>query len=479
MLRLLLALALCSPLFAQAKPAEHLWYSVLLDGRKIGSFESSRTVSAGIVTTRQLLDIEFDRAGTSIAMSSHENSTETAQGKPLGFSSMTKLSGSETHIDGQLQGDTLLVRVTNAAGVEDRQIPWPKGALLAEGIRLASMKMPLKPGQTQVDLSFQPSNLTSVEVTSTVGKRETVNLPAGRKSLQRIDQTFDFSGNPVRNTAWVDNERDVYKLTMPAIGVELTLLECSKTCANAPNQTSDVFNHTLMQAPRALRREETGSSLRYTIVPTGEGAPLVFPQTSEQSVERDENSLIVEVFRDARRGIGEPPAESDFASNDWLQSDTPEIIALARGATLGIEDDKERMQALESFVRGFITNKSLGVGYASALQVALNPEGDCTEHAVLLAALGRALGIATRVVDGLAYSEHFANRRNVFVPHAWMQAWVDGRWQSFDAALAGFDAGHIAFSSGDGDPWRFYNGLDLLGRTKLLKVEATGNATRQ
>jgi hypothetical protein len=67
----------------------------------------------------------------------------------------------------------------------------------------------------------------------------------------------------------------------------------------------------------------------------------------------------------------------------------------------------------------------------------------------------------------------------VFVPHAWMQAWVDGRWQSYDAALAGFDAGHIAFSSGDGDPWRFYNGLDLLGRTQLLKIESTGNATLQ
>ena len=113
------------------------------------------------------------------------------------------------------------------------------------------------------------------------------------------------------------------------------------------------------------------------------------------------------------------------------------------------------------------------------LQIVRKPEGDCTEHAVLLATLGRALGIATRVVDGLAYTDYFANRRNVFVPHAWMQAWVDGRWKSFDAALAGFDAGHIAFSSGDGDPWRFYNGLDLLGRTKLLKVEATGNATRQ
>lgn len=479
MLRLLATLALILPLIAQARPAPQLWYSVLLDGRKIGSFESSRTVEEDVVTTRQRLDIEFDRAGTSIVMSSHESSQETIDGRPLGFTSSSKLSGSENQVDGRIDGDTLHVRVTNTEGSQERQMPWPDGALLAEGLRLSSLRMPLEQGQEHTDLSFQPSSLVAVEVTSTVGERERVNLPSGRKSLYKIEQVFDFSGTLVHNSAWVDRERDVYKLTMPALGVELTLLECSKTCATAPNQTSDVFRHTLMQAPRALRREETATSLRYTIAPLGDGAPLDFPRTSEQDVERDGQSMIIEVYRHARAGIGEPPEPADYAANDWLQSEAPEIIAMARGATYGIEGDAARMQALESFVRGFITDKSLGVGYASALQIVRKPEGDCTEHAVLLAALGRALGIATRVVDGLAYADYFASRRNVFVPHAWMQAWVDGRWQSYDAALAGFDAGHIAFSSGDGDPWRFYSGLDLLGRTKLLKVESMGNATRQ
>ena len=48
----------------------------------------------------------------------------------------------------------------------------------------------------------------------------------------------------------------------------------------------------------------------------------------------------------------------------------------------------------------------------------------------------------------------------------------DGRWRSFDAALPGFDAGHIALAVGDGDPWKFYAGLDLLGRIELRKAEA-------
>jgi hypothetical protein len=137
------------------------------------------------------------------------------------------------------------------------------------------------------------------------------------------------------------------------------------------------------------------------------------------------------------------------------------------------------MQALETFVRGYISNKNLSIGYASALEVARKPEGDCTEHALLLAALGRSLGIATRVVDGLAYAPGFAGNDHIFVPHAWMQAWIDGRWQSFDAALNGFDAGHIAFSTGDGDPWRFYQSVDLLGRVKLQRLEAIDKSHRR
>ena len=57
------------------------------------------------------------------------------------------------------------------------------------------------------------------------------------------------------------------------------------------------------------------------------------------------------------------------------------------------KSDAERMRELEKFVFGYIDKKSLNVGYASALETARTRQGDCTEHALLLAALGRARGI--------------------------------------------------------------------------------------
>ena len=78
--------------------------------------------------------------------------------------------------------------------------------------------------------------------------------------------------------------------------------------------------------------------------------------------------------------------------------------------------------------------------------------GDCTESAVLLAALGRSIGIPTKVASGLVYSrDAYHGVRNVFMPHSWVLAYVDGRWRSFDAALGAFDSSHIALTISDGE----------------------------
>src|SRR4051794_20179316 len=91
-------------------------------------------------------------------------------------------------------------------------------------------------------------------------------------------------------------------------------------------------------------------------------------------------------------------------------------------------------------------------GHYSALGTIERRAGDCTEAAVLLAALGRSAGIPTKVANGLVYSrEHYHRVANVFLPHSWTLAYVDGRWRSFDLALDSFDSTHIALTVGDGD----------------------------
>lgn len=476
MRRCLLVLLLALPALVRATPPEQQWFTVLLDGRKIGSFESTRTIADGKVETRQALDLTLDRAGVRVTLGSTETATETKAGKPIAFRSVSRLSGSESVIEGTVEGDTLHIVTRNGGAEQRRSQPWPKGALLAEGLRLAGLRAGLAPGTRYTALAFQPSSLDAPEVLNIVGAPEAVDLPGGRKSLNPVEQTLAFPGVPMKMRAWVDADQTVYKLTMPVMGVELTLLACDRACATAPNQGSDVFDRTLVAAPHALSPDQLAGSVRYALVAREASKPLELPDTDEQRVERRGDTVLVTVHRKARARGEDKPGKDDYLPNDWLQSKAPEVVALAQRAAGDARDPLVRMQRVEAFVRSFIRNKSLGVGYASALEVARNPEGDCTEHAVLVAALGRALGVATRVVDGLAYAPGFAGREQVFVPHAWAQAWIDGRWQSFDAALRGFDAGHIALSVGNGDPWRFYAGLDMLGRIEMRAAEPVSAA---
>lgn len=470
----LLALA-CT---AHAAPPAQQWYTVLLDGRKIGSFQSTRTIRGDQVQTTQTLDIKFDRAGISIGLRNSESSTETLAGKPLAFSSTASMSGIETRIDGRV-ADGRIEATTAVGGVtRKRELPWPEGALMPEAARLMGLRKGLAEGTHYEALAFQPSALEGVRIDTRIGPRETVELPGGTRQLVRAEQTMTVAGTSMSSRSWVDAEETVYKLVMPLMGVDLVLLACDRACATAPNQSSDVFERTLLVAPRALSPAELAKPMRYTLDWRGSGKFDGLISTDEQTARLEGAVQVLTVDPAAHAAsASEHPGKDEWRPSDYLQSEAPEILALARKAVGNAKDPQQKMRRIETFVRGFISNKNLNVGYASALEVARKPEGDCTEHAVLVAALGRASGVATRVATGLAYAPGFAGKNQVFVPHAWAQAWIDGRWRSFDAALKGFDSGHIALAVGNGDPWKFYAGLELLGNLELKAAEPLPSPT--
>jgi transglutaminase-like putative cysteine protease len=76
--------------------------------------------------------------------------------------------------------------------------------------------------------------------------------------------------------------------------------------------------------------------------------------------------------------------------------------------------------------------------FGSSREVLRDMRGDCSEAAILAAALLRARGIPSRVALGFASAG-----RGVFVGHAWTEAWLgaEAGWVGVDAALGQFPAG--------------------------------------
>jgi hypothetical protein len=86
-----------------------------------------------------------------------------------------------------------------------------------------------------------------------------------------------------------------------------------------------------------------------------------------------------------------------------------------------------------------IEDKGLGTAVASAREVMERRSGDCTEHAILLAAMTRAVQIPSKLVAGLVYHD------GGFAYHMWVEVWTGEGWFALDPTLGegSVDATHI------------------------------------
>ena len=140
----------------------------------------------------------------------------------------------------------------------------------------------------------------------------------------------------------------------------------------------------------------------------------------------------VSILAAARPTLKEAPTDRHHHNTWVLDFDEDAIQGLL--AELAAEHDNVPSPAeLEQFVFDHITNKSYSRAFDLASRVAATREGDCTEHAVLLAALARAHGYPARVVFGNLVLD-FDEGLFAF-GHAWAEIYVDDAWQIRDATL--------------------------------------------
>ncbi len=465
-LLLLLAGALCSlPVQAESR-----WYAIRLGDAHIGYLHRERIEADGVIETRNALSLVLKRNGQLLPVASSERHRESVDGQPLGFASRLETGGTLAEVEGERHGERWQVRITQGEQRIERELDWPTGARLAEGQRQALLRVVRGELSKLEVLAFDPAAIQALPLLTEQVGRESLGDDRHAPSLIRLRQTLGQGEALIRNDLWVSPDSgEIEQMRMPALGLELLLTACSRECATAPPIAADVFDSTLVPAPRALSRRDRERPLQFRIEAGDTSlAPLARVPGQQLREGSDGAQLAVDPAGDASH----PPTDQDLAPGRWLQSDDPSVRALAAKAVGRSRSVPRRMQRLENAVRSHISRKSLRVGYASAAEVITLREGDCTEHAVLLAAMARAEGIPARVVTGLAYSPGYAGRNDVFVPHAWVMAWVEGRWRGYDAALPAFGAGHIGLSIGNGEPYDFYSGIELLGRLRVLEISA-------
>ncbi|HEY3444893.1 MAG TPA: transglutaminase-like domain-containing protein [Myxococcales bacterium] len=151
----------------------------------------------------------------------------------------------------------------------------------------------------------------------------------------------------------------------------------------------------------------------------------------------------------AQRPIA-PGADKDLLDalkpNLAVESDAPAIVAKAKEVVGEEKDAWAAARKVNAFVNGFL-DKAYGSSSDRATDVLSTRRGDCTEHALLMASLLRAVGIPAKRIDGLVYMKASDGVPALYW-HEWVEVYV-GEWVQMDPTFNQVvaDPSHIALGS--------------------------------
>lgn len=480
-----LVLAAAGPAWADVNETDY--FAVFMEGKKVGYAIHTRQAAAKKVTTTEKANMTMSRVGVPVTMTVTETSIETIDGRPLGFEAVQDFSMMTMKVVGEVnEQGTVNVTVTSMGAEQKSTLEWPSGALMAEGLRLLTLKKGLKEGLIYTAKIFSPSMMQAVDARIQIGPKRNIDLLGRVVALTEVTTTMTIPmAGEIVSTSYVDKELRVQKTVMPMMGMQIEMVACAKEFALGENDVLELINKMFVSSPVRLEKVGSIKSISYQLSPTADANSLIIPSGDNQRVRprKDGGAIVTVEPVSAPAGERFPYKGKDKAILEamkptrFLQSDNKEVIKLARRAIGDTKDAAEAAKRIEAFVGDYIENKSLSVGYASAAEVADSRQGDCSEHAVLTAAMCRAVGIPAQVVTGVAYVEDFAGLQG-FGGHAWVQAYVGGKWVGLDAAFkgtgrGGYDAGHIAFAAGNGNPEDFFSLVNIIGQFKIEKVIVT------
>ena len=430
---------------------EH-WQLVLIGEDRIGYVRSRTaplpTEAGGPETLRTDTETKmtFKRFGQELALGVNLATTETRDGHLLTYEyEMNNAPTGAIKSVGTVKGDKLVIDTTVAGVTQSKTVAWDDSVKSPAYQERLLREEGLKPGETKSFKSFIPEFNQVSDIRITAEDHREVKLPDG-ESRRLLKAKVTQSVLPTMPmTAWLDDKGELVLVESDLLGQTLRFFEVSKEEAlkEVAGAELDLAVNTLIPVS-PLNDPHGTKSVAYRIHVPGEEAASIFVNGGSQTVKKIDRET-VEVTVTAKRPPttgGRVKAAAEFtAPTQLVQSDSPKIREHVRRAVSSDRNESDAALALEKYVSEKLTSKNFSTAFASAAEVAENLEGDCTEHAVLLAALLRARGIPSRVAVGLVYVPGQAKMGG----HMWTEALFADGWVPLDATLGrgGIGGAHL------------------------------------
>jgi Transglutaminase-like superfamily len=469
------------------------WFVTRLQGQPVG-YEHSAVTTEGqgdntsVVTNDEQLMV-IKRLGSEIKLKITVKYWESSSGQLLKLQSNTDMSAMTMTTEATVGKNEITVKSGTGGTNYEQKVPYSGELLGPNGVRMRSVASLKKTGDKLTFQTFVPDQTAVKKITRTVLGLESIDLARGKTDSIKVEE--EMEDIPLKSTVWlsVDGETLRTVAAVPALGdIEnvLTDKQTALAASSGSELSADVFKNAVARSnirlpqPRSLDR----LLLRLALKSKDLGWPSLADER-QKVLDQNADAMTLEIRKVLPKGTAARPvavAEANrvyLEPNSYLQSDDPEIKKIANDVVGKEPDAFKAAQALERWVYTNLTGKGFGVGFATASEVCKDRQGDCSEHAVFLAALARAAGIPSRVAMGLEYLE------GIWGGHAWTEVLIGQEWIALDATLGlGYvDAAHLrimASSMKDGMGKEVTKLAQLLGNVdiKVTEFDLAGKTTK-
>ena len=359
---------------------------------------------------------------------------------------------------GRMEGRDLVLQIPRQLGGGVKRLTVRRAPRISRSLGLPLPLTGLKVGQKIKIPIFDPMDGHKTDAVVDVLERSDIVVAGKKQSSWRVRASYRSADLVM----WIDDEGRLLKGRLP-LGITVvrsdrteiaSMMHGTRALPELVSLTSVPVEGSVPDDPGLqLLRLKVGGVQEWDIPTDGFRQKFVNSQITITRERLPEASYTLP--------CKDPKMAEYLTASRFIRSDHPKIIEKAREIVGNESDPVKAAKLITTWVHDNL-RKVPTPAVPDALTVLLSRRGDCNEHAVLAAALARAVGLPAQIAVGLVYAG------DGFYYHAWVAYWAGSKWFSGDPLMNQVPASitHVTLLYGH------VNVVSFLGRLRLKVLEA-------
>ena len=443
------ALAVATALLASVATAEDpgdTWLEVSLAGASMGYVHEIVLRDAdGQTTTTVESDFTMRRGEDLVSVNGVDEWVESPDGQPRSYRQTRKMATETLELEVTVGPDRLRLRKSDGRDAVFSTILHEGDVLFPAAIVALHVSQGFVAGSEYSFRTFDPDFEEITTYAVLVVGPERLDILGKIRDVTKLVLTSDLYEG-MEFIEWRGSDGGLWREEVPEI--EMVRERTTSDVALREREAGDILVVSTIETNVAIRStSEVDDALYEVWVEGGDISELLIEDTRQRIEGTTDRGVLLRVSRvvpklgtTIRFPVRSTPLKDYLDGNPLMQIWHPRLLGTAAKSVWGSEQDSwQGAVQIERFVFDYIEDKGLGVGFASAREVLERLSGDCSEHAVLMAAMARAVAIPAKVVSGVVHDH------GEFAYHMWVEVWTGEAWHALDPTIGegSVDATHI------------------------------------